>query len=152
MFMEWYQFFLLPGQSLPGAQVPIRLWPILSLELLFPWTFALRSELARELSFLEPSFSRVFASRYYRSLELSFPASLCDWFARFDCTPYFVLYCTHILLVVPDCLNKHCFNKRYFYSFLLCVGGRCCLYIYIWHTPVITEWTFVTVLRERIIE
>ena len=64
------------------------------------------SELAPELSF-----SIVFGPRNFLSLELSFPASRCNWFAPLASTELCALYSivlhyTYILLVVRDCLNK----------------------------------------------
>ena len=68
-------------------------WNFCFLEHSLPGTFTSRSELAGKLSLAGTSIPCF-------SLRL-----ICD--VCFDCTPSFVIYCTHIMLAMLVCLNKY---------------------------------------------
>jgi len=67
---------------------------------LLPGTFASRSELVWKLSFLGAFTPWNFGYLLVDAIDLR---------RSLDCTPCFILYCNHILLVVRDCLREALF-------------------------------------------
>ena len=97
------------ANSFPGVNWPIGPWPSRSLELSLPGFFTPWFSRSQELSlperngpgtfvlYMELSFSRVFAPRNVRSLELSFPvmSMILIYDIRLDCTPC----CANVLMI-----------------------------------------------------
>ena len=107
--------FLLPGQFTPWSKSSNRNWPIRFLELLLPGPFALRSQMALELSF-----SRLFDPWNFRSLLIHDIDLRHD--THFICTPCYACV-VMILLLMQHCLIKCCYMTANIY---LINAESCC--------------------------
>ena len=125
-------------------------WNFRFLELLLPGTFAPGANWPGNFRFLELLFSRVFAPWNFHSL-LVHAIDL-----RHSLRLYFVLCLLLYSITIggswlPD---KRCSNKCVFLLFfvIVLVVVVVCTCKSEWHMSVVTEWLYVTVLRDRIIE